>query len=122
MNVKFWFLNQKYLNEEITKEELMIIESHETYEVLNETEKASYIEFYSPLGTYKMWIPKSCITTTKYKKATIKAPDWLVREKNLPSNNIKGYIVEEREKAIYFRYHLGLAAWLPKSQIEIKYD
>ena len=120
MTIAFWFLQDLYIKGEITQKEFAIIETAYDSEVLAETEKAIYFKFLSELGTHEIWIPKKCILNTKYKRARVKLPKWLTNSKQLPKTELKGQILDETEKAIYFRYRLDLATWLPKSKIEIE--
>lgn len=120
MTIAFWFLQDLYIKGEISQREFGIIETAYHVEILSETEKANYIKFLSELGSHEMWIPKKCILEKGYKRAMVRLPKWLVRAKQLPKEELKGQIIDETEKAIYFRYRLDLATWLPKSKIEIE--
>lgn len=119
MTIAFWFLVDLYVRGELTQKQFGIIETAKDTEILKETEKANYIKFSSDLGTHEMWIPKKCILKNKYKRVKVKVPKWLANNKQLPVTVLTGQIIEEREKAIYFRYRADLAKWLPKSQVEI---
>lgn len=120
MNVAFWFLMDLYVKGELTQKQFGIIETAKETEVLKETEKALYVKFISEIGTHELWLPKSCILKNKYKRVKVKVPKWLANNKQLPDTELIGQIIEEREKAIYFRYRADLAKWLPKSQIQIE--
>ena len=120
MTIAFWFLQDLYIKGEITQKEFAIIETAYDNEVLAETEKATYLKFMSELGEHELWIPKKCILKKEYKRVKVKMPKWLARVKQLPKDELKGQILDETEKAIYFRYRLDLATWLPKSKIEIE--
>lgn len=120
MTIAFWFLQDLYIKGEITQKEFAIIETAYESEVLAETEKATHFKFMSELGEYELWIPKKCIIEKGYKRAKVKMPKWLAKAKQLPKEELKGQIINETEKAIYFRYRVDLAKWLPKSQIEIE--
>ena len=120
MQIAFWFLQDKYIKGEITQKEFAIIETAYDTEVSTETEKALYIKFLSELGMYELWIPKKCILKDKYRRAKVKMPKWLAKTKQLPKEELRGQIIDETDKAIFFRYRADLAAWLPKSQIEIE--
>ena len=119
MTIAFWYLQDKYIKGEITQKEFAIIETAYHQEILTETEKANNVKFLSELGSHEMWIPKKCFIEKSYKRVTVIVPKWLARTKQLPKEELKGQILDETEKAIYFRYRLDLATWLPKSQIEI---
>ena len=119
MTVAFWFLMDLYVKGELTQKQFGIIETANETEILKETEKALYVKFISEIGTHELWLPKSCILKNKYKRVKVKVPKWLANNKQLPDIELIGQIIEEREKAIYFRYRADLAKWLPKSQIEI---
>ena len=120
MVIAFWYLQDKYIKGEISMKEFGIIESAYDAEVSTETDKAVYVKFLSELGTCEIWIPKKCILEKGYQRAKVKLPKWLAKTKQLPKEELKGQIIDETEKAIFFRYRLDLAAWLPKSQIEIE--
>jgi len=120
MTIAFWFLQDLYIKGEITQKEFAIIETAYDNEVLAETEKAVYIKFLSELGEYEQWIPKKCILEKGYRRVKVKMPKWLSKAKQLPKDEMKGQILDETEKAIYFRYRMDLAVWLPKSKIEIE--
>ena len=122
MYVAFWFLHEKFMKDEIKAEDVVIIETSKEQEVIRETEKALQVRFTAELGECELWIPKKCILEEKPKAITVKMPKWLADEKKIIKEEIKGYLISETEKAIYFRYHVVKAVWLPKSQIEIKYD
>ncbi len=119
MTVAFWFLTDLYIRGELTQKQFGIVETAKETEILKETEKALFIKFISELGEHEMWIPKTCIRKEKYRRVRIKVPKWLANNKQLPDTILNGQIIEEREKAIYFRYRADLAKWLPKSQVEI---
>ena len=120
MKIAFWYLQDKYIKGEITMKEFGIIESSYDTEISTETEKAVYVKFLSELGTCELWIPKKCILDKDYKRAKVKLPKWLVNAKQLPKEELRGQIIDETEKAIYFRYRIDLAVWLPKSKIELE--
>ena len=120
MKIAFWFLQDKFIKGEISMKEFGIIESAYDTEISTETEKALYVKFISELGTCETWIPKKCILEKGYRRAKVKMPKWLARAKQLPKDELKGQILEETEKAIFFRYRLDLVTWLPKSKIEIE--
>ena len=120
MKIAFWYLQDKYIKGEINMKEFGIIESAYDTEVTAETEKAVYVKFLSELGTCETWIPKKCILEKDYRRAKVKMPKWLSRAKQLPKDELKGQILDETDKAIYFRYRIDLASWLPKSQITIE--
>lgn len=120
MTVAFWFLMDLYVKGELTQKQFGIIETAKETEVLKETEKALYVKFISEIGTHELWLPKSCILKNKYRRVKVKVPKWLANSKQLPDEELIGQIIEEREKAIYFRYRADLAKWLPKSQIKIE--
>ena len=120
MQIAFWFLSDLYIRGEISQKEFGIIETAYSTEILAETEKACHIKFLSELGVHEMWIPKKCILQNKYKRVKVKLPKWLANNKQLPNTELKGQLIEETDKAIYFRYRADLATWLPKSQITIE--
>lgn len=120
MNVAFWFLMDLYVKGELTQKQFGIIETAKETEVLKETEKALYVKFISEIGTHELWLPKSCILKNKYRRVKVRVPKWLANNKQLPDTELIGQIIEERDKAIYFRYRADLAKWLPKSQIQIE--
>lgn len=120
MTIAFWFLQDLYIKGELAQKEFAIIETAYDSEILAETEKATYFKFMSELGEHEIWIPKKCILEKSYKRAKVKLPKWLANTKQLPKTELKGQIINETEKAIYFRYRLDLAVWLPKSKIEIE--
>jgi len=120
MQIAFWFLSDLYIRGEISQKEIGIIETAYSTEILAETEKACHIKFLSELGVHEMWIPKKCILQNKYKRVKVKLPKWLANNKQLPNTELKGQLIEETDKAIYFRYRADLATWLPKSQITIE--
>ena len=120
MKIAFWFLQDLYIKGEISMKEFGIIESAYDTEISAETEKAVYVKFLSELGTHEMWIPKKCILEDKYRRAMVRLPKWLAKAKQLPKEELKGQIIDETDKAIFFRYRIDLASWLPKSQITIE--
>ena len=120
MNVAFWFLMDLYVKGELNQKQFGIIETAKDTEILKETEKALYVKFISEIGAHELWLPKSCILKNKYKRVKVKVPKWLANNKQLPDTELIGQIIEERDKAIYFRYRADLAKWLPKSQIQIE--
>jgi len=119
MTIAFWFLQDLYIKGNITMKEFAMVETAYDTEILQETEKAVHVKFLSELGSCELWIPKKCILQNSYKRVTVKLPKWLANSKQLPKEELKGQVLDETEKAIYFRYRLDLATWLPKSQIEI---
>lgn len=120
MIIAFWYLQDKYIKGEISMKEFGMIETAYDTEILKETEKALYVKFLSELGSCEIWVPKMCILEKDYKRVKVKLPKWLVSTKQLPKDELKGQIINETDKAIYFRYRVDLAKWLPKSQIEIE--
>ena len=120
MQIAFWFLSDLYIKGEISQKEFGIIETAYSTEILAETEKACHIKFLSELGVHEMWIPKKCILENKYKRVMVRLPKWLTRVKQLPKEELKGQVIDETDKAIFFRYRADLAVWLPKSQIQIE--
>lgn len=120
MIIAFWYLQDKYIKGEISMKEFGMIETAYDTEILKETEKALYVKFLSELGSCEIWVPKKCILEKDYKRVKVKLPKWLVSTKQLPKDELKGQIINETDKAIYFRYRVDLAKWLPKSQIEIE--
>lgn len=120
MTIAFWFLQDLYIKGEINQKEFAIIETAYESEVLAETEKAIHFKFMSELGEYELWIPKKCILEKGYRRVKVKMPKWLAKSKQLPKDELKGQIINETEKAIYFRFRVDLAVWLPKSKIQIE--
>ena len=119
MKIAFWFLQDLYIKGNISIKEFSMIETAYDTEILQETEKAVHVKFLSELGSCELWIPKKCILQNSYKRVTVKLPKWLTNSKQLPKEVLKGQIIDETDKAIFFRYRIDLAVWLPKSQIEI---
>lgn len=120
MKIAFWFLQDLYIKANITIKEFSMIETAYDTEILQETEKAVYVKFLSELGSCELWIPKKCILQNPYKRVKVKLPKWLANVKQLPKEELKGQIIDETDKAIFFRYRIDLASWLPKSQITIE--
>lgn len=120
MKIAFWFLQDLYIKGNITIKEFSMIETAYDTEILQETEKAVYVKFLSELGSCELWIPKKCILQNPYKRVKVKLPNWLANAKQLPKEELKGQIIDETDKAIFFRYRIDLASWLPKSQITIE--
>lgn len=120
MNIAFWYLQDKCIKGEITVKEFAMIETAYDTEILKETEKAIYVKFLSELGTCEIWVPRKCILEKEYKRVKIKIPKWLASTKQLPKEELKGQVIDETDKAIFFRYRVDLATWLPKSQIEVE--
>lgn len=120
MKIAFWFLQDLYIKANITIKEFSMIETAYDTEILQETEKAVYVKFLSELGSCELWIPKKCILQNPYKRVKVKLPKWLANAKQLPKEELKGQIIDETDKAIFFRYRIDLASWLPKSQITIE--
>ena len=120
MTIAFWFLQDLFIKGEITMKEFAMIETAYDTEIMKETEKAVYVKFLSELGTCEIWVPRKCILEKEYKRIKVKLPKWLVSAKQLPKEELKGQVINETDKAIYFRYRVDLAKWLPKSQIEIE--
>ena len=120
MNIAFWFLQDLYIKGNITMKEFAMVETAYDTEILQETEKAVYVKFLSELGSCDLWIPKKCILQNSYKRVKVKLPKWLANAKQLPKEELKGQVIDETDKAIYFRYRIDLASWLPKSQITIE--
>ena len=120
MQIAFWFLQDLYIKGNITIKEFSMVETAYDTEILQETEKAVYVKFLSELGSCELWIPKKCILQNSYKRVKVKLPKWLANSKQLPKEELKGQIIDETDKAIFFRYRIDLASWLPKSQITIE--
>lgn len=120
MKIAFWYLQDKFIKGEISIKEFSMIETAYDMEILKETEKAVYVKFLSELGMCEIWVPRKCILEKEYKRIKVKLPKWLVSAKQLPKEELKGQVINETDNAIYFRYRVDLAKWLPKSQIEIE--
>ena len=98
MIIENWFLNNS-----LSQNERLVIESSTAKEVVDETEKAILVKFFSDYGNIEVWLPKSVVSGIYFTKGTGKMIRTKLGEIKEVSN-INGNLVKTTDGKTYVKF------------------